>query len=414
MTIVASQSAPLLIQELVANFDRTRAQHDLTTLCAPAFAGRRIGTDGHERAHHWLTETLRALGLTVTTFDFTLEQPVLDLYAPPTLEGLDVDGRVQRPFLHRREFAEHHRSADCARAITGLARPWRDDSDLRGAWVMLENVPQSQELAALAEQLARQSAVGLLLAQAVGSDGYLIKRVMAPSPLPLPALAVRTDLLPSLIGVQVRASVPIRPMFASGAHVLGRIAGADPALDNSPLLLGAHYDGVGDDPGGGRIPGAADNAAGVAVVLELARSLMRMPSPARRPIILAALDGEEVNALGSQAYAEYLKRQGLAPLVINLDGAACFDEAVWVEPGEPADALVNALDQAGQWLEIPLILGAVGSDNRRYAAQGFPTVGIALGGMGGHTPADVPEQVDLAAVELAGQLLLATIGQLAF
>jgi aminopeptidase YwaD len=238
--------------------------------------------------------------------------------------------------------------------------------------------------------------------------------VMAPPPIALPALVVRADLVPSLIGVQLRASVPIKRLFASGAHVLGRIAGADPAFDNTPLLVGAHYDGVGDDPGGARIPGAADNAAGVAVVLELARTLICAPALPRRPIILAAFDGEEVNALGSQVYAHDLKKQGLRPLVINLDGAARFNEAVWVEPGGPADALVTALDLAGQWLEIPLIMGAVGSDNRRYAGQDFPTVGVALGGVGGHTPADMPEQVDLAAIELAGQLLLATIGQLAF
>jgi hypothetical protein len=66
--------------------------------------------------------------------------------------------------------------------------------------------------------------------------------------------------------------------------------------------------------------------------------------------------------------------------VINLDGAAHFHEAMWVEPGGPADVLVAALDQTEQWLEIPLILGAVGSDNQRYAAQGFPTIGVALGG----------------------------------
>jgi aminopeptidase YwaD len=414
MAVVASQSAPILIQQFVANFDRTRAQHELTTLCAPAFAGRRIGTDGHERAQIWLTETMRALGLAVTTFDFTLEQPVLDLAARPTLEVLDVDGTVLRALLHRREFAEHFRSADCSTRITGLARRWQDEGDVRGVWVVLDSVPQSRELVALAEQLSHQGAAGLLLSQAVGTDGYLIKRVMASSPIELPALTVSAELMPSLIGAQVRASVPIRRVFAAGAHVLGRIAGTDPALENTPLLVGAHYDGVGDDPGGERIPGAADNAAGVAVVLEIARALLHAPAAPRRPIILAAFDGEEINALGSQAYAYYLKQQGLTPLVINLDGAARFNEAVWVEPGAQAGTLVNALDQAGQWLEIPLILGAVGSDNRRYAAQGFQTVGIALGGATGHTPGDVPEQVDLAAVELAGQLLLATIGQLAF
>ena len=57
------------------------------------------------------------------------------------------------------------------------------------------------------------------------------------------------------------------------------------------------------------------------------------------------------------------------------------------------------------------IVGAVGSDNQRYAAQGFPTVGIALGG---HTPADMPEQVDSLALEIAGRLLIATIGHVAW
>jgi aminopeptidase YwaD len=146
----------------------------------------------------------------------------------------------------------------------------------------------------------------------------------------------------------------------------------------------------------------------------VARALTYASAPPRRPIILAAFDGEEVNAQGSQAFARELKRQGLAPLVINLDGAARFHEAVWVEPGGPADILVDALDQAGQWLEIPLILGAVGSDNRRYAAQGFPTIGVALGGVGGHTPADIPDHVDLDALEIAGRLLLATIGHVAW
>ena len=134
----------------------------------------------------------------------------------------------------------------------------------------------------------------------------------------------------------------------------------------------------------------------------------------RRPIIFAAFDGEEVQAQGSLAYAQHLPAQGRSPLVVNLDGAARFNEAVWVEAGPSTDSLIAALDIAGQWLEIPLVLGAVASDNRRYAAVGFPSVGVALGGGGGHTPADVPALVDVEAMQLAARLLLATIWQLAF
>ncbi len=385
MVAVTFQPPPALIQALVASFDRRRAQYDLARLCDTEFAGRRIGTDGHDRAYAWLLHAMRDLGLAITPYGFALDVPVLDLYAPPALATLDESGGVLRAFAHRREFAEHPHSADRLDAVVGLA-----------------------------EQAARQGAIGLLTPQHPGTDGYLVKRVVARAPLALPVVAVRADILPSLEGQHVRTVLPLRRTHTGGWHVLGRIDGTDAALAHTPLLVGAHYDGVGDDPGGLRIPGAADNAAGVAVVLEVARVLSRHPTRPRRPIIVAAFDGEEVNALGSRAYAHDLKRQGLMPLVINLDGAARFNDAVWVEPGGPADVLVDALDRAGQWLEIPLILGPVGSDNRRYAEVGFPTTGIALGGASAHTPADVPEQVDATAMEMAGRLLLATIGQLAF
>lgn len=73
-----------------------------------------------------------------------------------------------------------------------------------------------------------------------------------------------------------------------------------------------------------------------------------------------------------------------------------------------------ALDEAGEWLEILLILEDVASDNRRYAAAGFPSVGVALGGASSHSPGDVPERVDIEAMHLAARLLLTTIWQLAF
>jgi Zn-dependent M28 family amino/carboxypeptidase len=74
-----------------------------------------------------------------------------------------------------------------------------------------------------------------------------------------------------------------------------------PGNSRPPILVGAHYDTV---PGS---PGADDNATGVAVLLELARSLTA--KPARFPVRLVAFDLEEVG-VGSKAYAEFLKQAG--------------------------------------------------------------------------------------------------------
>ena len=74
------------------------------------------------------------------------------------------------------------------------------------------------------------------------------------------------------------------------------------STNQSPILVGAHYDAV---PG---TPGADDNASGVAVLLEVAR--YASDHPPVRPIWLVAFDMEEYGLLGSQAYAETLKADG--------------------------------------------------------------------------------------------------------
>ncbi|MDX2273776.1 MAG: M28 family peptidase [Cyanobacteriota bacterium] len=68
-----------------------------------------------------------------------------------------------------------------------------------------------------------------------------------------------------------------------------------------PIVIGAHYDAVP------ACPGADDNATGIAALLELAGFFAT--HPARHPIWLVAFDLEEYGLLGSQAYAQHLKRQ---------------------------------------------------------------------------------------------------------
>lgn len=82
--------------------------------------------------------------------------------------------------------------------------------------------------------------------------------------------------------------------------------------DPAPILVGAHYDGVLGSPG------ADDNATGVAVLLELARSLSANPAP--YPVQLVAFDLEESGLLGSRAYAAHLRDQGqLIRLMVSLE-----------------------------------------------------------------------------------------------
>ena len=377
-------------------FDVARAADDVARLCAADFAGRRIGSRGHELARRWLLARFEHLGLAPELFRCTLDTPVLDVYDRPRLEVVG-DGRVLR---HRVDYAEHPRSADLAQATDGLS------------WAIIDAVPRGDDLDALVGELHGRGADGVLVPQFPTEDGYLPKRIASRAPVDAAVVAVSALLLRELDGKELRVRLPLRRLRPTGAHVVARIDGTDTALRREPVLVAAHYDGVGDDPGGLRLPGASDNASGVAVVLEVAR-VLAAARPPRRPIVVAALDGEEVDALGSKEYAEALARSGERPDVLNLDMAAKLHDAIAVEPGASPERTLDALDRAGEWLEQPLAIGNVSSDNRRFAQAGFPSVGIGLGGHGVHTPADTDEHVDSDAMLVAGRLLLATVCQLA-
>jgi Zn-dependent M28 family amino/carboxypeptidase len=278
---------------------------------------------------------------------------------------------------------------------------------------MLDTVPQGDGLVDLVRRLRRGGAIGLLTPQLAGLDGFLAKRIVGGSAVDLPVVAVRPDVLASLDGATVRALVPLRRIETAGANVVGQLAGLETSMHSQPLVLTAHYDGVGDDPAH-RLPSAADNASGVAVVLEVARVLASLPYRPRRTIMFVALDGEEIGAVGSRLHARTLREAGIRPVVLNLDMVGRFNGAVAVELGPGTEQIVEALDQAGQLLEIPLSVSPVASDNRSYAGAGFPAVGLGLGGASYHSPSDTSDRVEQEALVLAGHLLLGVMWQLAF
>ena len=96
-------------------------------------------------------------------------------------------------------------------------------------------------------------------------------------------------------------------------NLVGQIAGSDPNLP--PVLLGAHYDTCGP------YPGADDNAAAVAVVLAVARTLVQRQ--AERTVIFALFDAEEPphfleSSMGSTRFYED-QRTGQIHCAIILD-----------------------------------------------------------------------------------------------
>lgn len=86
--------------------------------------------------------------------------------------------------------------------------------------------------------------------------------------------------------------------FGYGNNIIGVLPGSDAKLASEFVLVSAHYDHLGREHG--KIcPGAADNASGIAALLETAKQMSLFEQRPKRSVVFAAFDSEEMMLLGS-------------------------------------------------------------------------------------------------------------------
>jgi hypothetical protein len=202
--------------------------------------------------------------------------------------------------------------------------------------------------------------------------------------------------------------------FAAGVNLLAVIPGTDLAEEH--LVLGAHYDGLGRrcrgaGPTDDICNGAADNAAGVAAVLEIGRRIAA-GEPPRRSVVLALWDAEEDGLLGAADYVgdppvplestvAYLNWdiQGVN-LLPSLRGTTVV---VGAETGGPSlQGATRAAAAAGDLDPLPLSLlfGQGRSDHAPFAAAGVPVAFFTDANSGCyHTVDDELATVDLGKLD---------------
>ncbi len=191
------------------------------------------------------------------------------------------------------------------------------------------------------------------------------------------------------------------------------------APDAAPILLSAHYDGLG--AGYTRTsraqakqvhPGADDNASGVAVMLEVARALRA--HPARRPVWLVFTSGEELGALGARRVAHEVVGRWPEALVINADMLGRLrDDTLYVSgtpaPAQLSEAMAREAQAQGLRLSARPLRESL-SDHIAYADVGLSTLHLTTGLHGDyHTPDDVAARVDAAGAARVAAWIVAVI-----
>jgi Zn-dependent M28 family amino/carboxypeptidase len=86
------------------------------------------------------------------------------------------------------------------------------------------------------------------------------------------------------------------------ANVVGLWSGSDPDLADEVILVGAHYDHIGQSPDGLYFPGANQNASGVGSLLEMARVWQSAGYRPARSVLFVAWGAEELDGAGVTHY----------------------------------------------------------------------------------------------------------------
>jgi Zn-dependent M28 family amino/carboxypeptidase len=164
------------------------------------------------------------------------------------------------------------------------------------------------------------------------------------------------------------ADIPVTLAHITSHNVIGKLTGS--TYPNETVSYSGHWDayGIGPPDARGRTirPGAADDALGLAAMLEDARLFASGPRP-KRTLVFAAWTGEERGLLGSEYYAEH----PLFPME-TMAANLTFDTLQWNGPVK--DAVLVGRGQSSDMES--LFASAAKAQGRTVTPENHPERGL--------------------------------------
>lgn len=184
------------------------------------------------------------------------------------------------------------------------------------------------------------------------------------------------------------------------------------------VILGAHYDSriyADRDPDPARhsqpVPGADDGASGVAVLLEIARTLPRDTVPLWL-VFFDAEDNGEIPGwdwiLGSRAFVSGMSVRPKAMILVDMVGGQDLSLPMETnsDPALRSSIWATAASMGYGSVFIPLTKYTIEDDHLPFVEAGIPAVDIIdLDYRYWHTTSDTPEHVSEKSLQIVGEVL---------
>ena len=214
------------------------------------------------------------------------------------------------------------------------------------------------------------------------------------------------------VPVQILKAVPTR-------NVLAFWPGTDVALDEEALVISAYYDGLGRYPDGTLLPGANDNASGVATMLEMVRTLKAGGYEPKRTLIFAAwVGGERYRAVDFDRFLQ--ARRGFAEAYeivagVELEGVGAGSGGAAALSHVSSKKLQETFQAAARRVDVALDTKQPGLHDAtglwEVPSASVPSVVVSWAGSAAtaHTPDDRPEAIDPDKLRQVGEMTALTV-----
>lgn len=399
------------------------------TLSSPDFDGRLPGSDGYNKAVHFVADKFSKLGLVPAGDEkyFQYLNVEYNKIESPAIFKTIVDHdtinyEIGQDFVFRGFTGSNSFSLPVVFCGYGISRPDLQYDDYAGVNVKNKivmvfkqnpnwkidnkdwgtNYPREKSLVA-----KKHGAKGILLLSLPNDEKPqpLIGSVMhgeGEQPIDFPQLHIsleaannllsRTGLKikelqtkidekkkPLSINLLTKAVIEANARYEKNArtmNVVGMIEGSDPKLKNEYLVIGAHLDHVGSQAGL-LFPGANDNASGSAAVIEIASAFVKGGLQPKRSIIFVLFASEEQGLNGAKHFVESWKKgYDKITAMFNLDCIG-YGDSIQVGNGKSSPKLweiANQIDETSFDSMINRTWNGGGADATPFYEKGIPSL----------------------------------------
>jgi len=417
--------------------DRNNVMNIIEDLTSEKYRGRLTGTEENLLAGDYISEYFENLGLVtpkgIEGYKQWYIQKTRLIHSTPELSIVDDTGKDEKSFEYIKDFIIQTSSmqrlkGDVINELVIIEDAKFTDKDIRDKTILIKDKVFNEliNLEEFTTALMTSDLKGIIIAVDTSNREYF-----GVTPYVLEDGDYSNMNTPFVLNVNMKLyevlsqaaennqQIRISADFSVEGVRVPNIVGAIKGSSEECIVIGAHFDHVGDNMNGTYNPGALDNASGTSTIMEVARMLKAYGNQPKKTIIFIAFNGEEQLAYGSKYYVSDPLYPLASTVMINVDTVGSKEElALQIEGYKDSKTeIVQEFEKIAKNMGIKYnVSTSSGTDHSSFGEKNVEVVNLIHPDFnnGYHSPADTIDNIKVENIEKVIKLIINYLNEEAY